>query len=279
MVSSEEFKEALQRTWSEAAERGMTYVDINAGRLHRDVGGYPGRDHRMPLCSRVMRTAMVTEVGDTIVQQPPSGQGARLTVRYVIPRPSATLPARRPTPRNASATAIAEVSGHPTTSTPHSTNVKIADEVWIGTALLHHEHPAEDDFSIDQIVGRVQKEGIETPLRPGVYVHVVQHCVANRPPNPARYRMLYESGEGRRRLYRRGDTCHPAREGAKITPSAEDLPAGYRYLLAWYGEWSKAAAREAAENDPLLALRGSGRALWSDEHADDYVRRLREGWE
>jgi hypothetical protein len=29
------------------------------------------------------------------------------------------------------------------------------------------------------------------------------------------------------------------------------------------------------EFDPLLALRGSGRSLWADEHADDYIRRLR----
>jgi hypothetical protein len=33
------------------------------------------------------------------------------------------------------------------------------------------------------------------------------------------------------------------------------------------------------ENDPLLAARGSGRELWRDEHADEYVRRLREGWD
>jgi hypothetical protein len=32
------------------------------------------------------------------------------------------------------------------------------------------------------------------------------------------------------------------------------------------------------KEDPLLALRGSGKELWADEHADDYVRRLREGW-
>ena len=30
--------------------------------------------------------------------------------------------------------------------------------------------------------------------------------------------------------------------------------------------------------DLLLSLRGSGRALWADEHADVYVGRLREGW-
>ena len=30
--------------------------------------------------------------------------------------------------------------------------------------------------------------------------------------------------------------------------------------------------------DPILALRGVGRALWADEEADAYVSRLREGW-
>jgi hypothetical protein len=34
-----------------------------------------------------------------------------------------------------------------------------------------------------------------------------------------------------------------------------------------------------ASSDPLLALRGSGKHLWANEHADDYVRRLREHWE
>lgn len=36
---------------------------------------------------------------------------------------------------------------------------------------------------------------------------------------------------------------------------------------------------EKIQNDPLLGLRGSGRELWADEHADEYVHRLREGWE
>ncbi len=46
--------------------------------------------------------------------------------------------------------------------------VKVADEVWIATALLHREHPDAVDFSIDQIVGRVRKEGLHEPLRPGI---------------------------------------------------------------------------------------------------------------
>ncbi len=157
--------------------------------------------------------------------------------------------------------------------------VKVADEVWIAAALLHREHPNQADFAVEEIVDRAQKEGIERPLRPGVYVHVVQHCVANRPPNPGRYRMLFQTAEGRRRLFRKGDTYHPAREGAKITPAPDDLPSAYSDLLAWYREWCAAAAQSSQEGDPLLALLGSGKGLWSDEHADDYVRRLREGWE
>jgi hypothetical protein len=33
------------------------------------------------------------------------------------------------------------------------------------------------------------------------------------------------------------------------------------------------------DDDPLLRLIGSGKDLWADEHADEYVRRLREGWD
>ena len=91
--------------------------------------------------------------------------------------------------------------------------------------------------------------------------------------------MLVETSEGRRRLYRRGDSYHPGREGAKVTPEPEDIPSSHRELLEWYRNWSEKESSQRAEEDPLLALRGSGRGLWSDEHADDYVRRLREGWE
>jgi len=40
----------------------------------------------------------------------------------------------------------------------------------------------------------------------------------------------------------------------------------------------KAFYMEPDPKDPLLALRGSGKYTWADEHADDYIRRLREGW-
>ena len=157
--------------------------------------------------------------------------------------------------------------------------IKVADEVWIATALLHREHPDRTDFSIDEIVERARHEELTASLRPGVYVHTVQHCVANRPPNPGRYRMLFETSEGRRRLFRRGDSYHPDREGAKDTPAFEDLPEDHAGLLDWYRDWSAIPNTDILREDPLLTLRGSGKQLWSDEHSDDYVRRLREGWE
>jgi hypothetical protein len=159
------------------------------------------------------------------------------------------------------------------------TQLKVADEVWIATALLHREHPQDPDFTVDQIVQRAKQEGMSKPFRPGVYVHAVQHCVANRPPNPGRYRMLFESAPGRRRLFRKGDSYHPEREGGKVIPEREDMPYRYEGLIAWYENWSSALVAKAKDTDPLLSLRGSGKKLWADEHADEYVRRLREGWE
>ena len=159
------------------------------------------------------------------------------------------------------------------------TDVKVADEVWIALALLHREHPERLDFAVDEIVDRAKEEGLSQPFRKGVYVHAIQHCVANRAPNSGRYRMLFETAPGRRRLFRSGDVYDPAREASKTVPAREDIPSEYAYLLDWYQDWSQDSVDDRIKNDPLLALRGSGKELWADEHADEYVRRLREGWE
>jgi hypothetical protein len=167
------------------------------------------------------------------------------------------------------------------TTTDAKARVKVADEVWVATALLHRKHPDRSDFSIEEIMESARqmwREGTGS-LRPGVYIHVVQHCVANRPPSPGRVRMLVETAAGRRRLFRPGDYYHPEREGAKTTPRREDLPHGYSSLLNWYRDWCSNSAKRSRQEDPLLALRGSGKHIWADEHADEYVRRLREGWE
>jgi len=72
----------LRRQIEDARERGLPYIDMKVGRLHRLVGGYPGHNHRMPIACREMRAAM--RPGDTIISSPPQGQGATLTIRYVL---------------------------------------------------------------------------------------------------------------------------------------------------------------------------------------------------
>jgi 5-methylcytosine-specific restriction protein A len=73
-----------------AQRQGRQHVEINAGELHRTVGGYPsesGAPHRMPLCCSVMRDEL--ERGNAeIVHQADSGQGSSFTVRYLLPRAS-----------------------------------------------------------------------------------------------------------------------------------------------------------------------------------------------
>ena len=162
---------------------------------------------------------------------------------------------------------------------PVKERMKIADEVWLAAALLHKEHPEAKDFSVDEIVRRAEKFERPDSIRPGVYVHVIQHCVANRPPNPGKSRILFETAEGRRRLYRKSDPFHPARAGSKIAPEPEDIPVEYQKLLLWYTNWSERTAQSQSVGDPLLRLAGSGKRIWTDEHADEYVEHLREGWQ
>jgi hypothetical protein len=47
----------------------------------------------------------------------------------------------------------------------------------------------------------------------------------------------------------------------------------------WYNDWSRNSRTDSDESDPLLRLRGTGAHLWADETPDEYVERLREGWE
>ena len=155
--------------------------------------------------------------------------------------------------------------------------VKIADEVWIATALLHRRNPDRDDFTAGEIVRQAAAEKVVGgPLRAGVQPHVYQHCVANRAPSSGRYRMLFETSKGRRRLFRPGDLCHPRRGSGKEVPRDDEIPPAYRELVAWYrNEYAGGGRREA---DPILSLRGLGKAIWADEDPDAYVERLRAGW-
>ena len=162
---------------------------------------------------------------------------------------------------------------------PEAPTIRVADETFLAVALLHREHPDRADFSIAEIVERAARENITGHLRPGVQWHASIHCVANLAPNPARLRMLYATGEGRRRLLKRGDDVHPARTG-KIFPNPEDVPEKYRELIEWakqrYGEEDGGGERWL---EGIFQLQGLGKEIWRDVDPDEYVRELREGWD
>ena len=156
---------------------------------------------------------------------------------------------------------------------------KVADEVWIAVALLHRENPKREDFTVSEIVDRARQEKISGSLRPGVQVHAYLHCVANRPPNPGRYRMLYATGKNTRRLFRETDDFDPKRRGGKVKPEKDDIPVKYQPLLEWYREKFIGKRKGSKETDPILGLLGLGKEIWVGENPDEYVRRVRGGWE
>jgi hypothetical protein len=172
--------------------------------------------------------------------------------------------------------------------------ILLADGVWIATALLHQKYPERDDFTEAEIQASFLGEGFPRGTHSNsLPAHVSSHCVANRPRSHKRtdpsklqggaYRILYETRSGFRRLFRPGDDVHPdrvqQRRPSKSTPRKEDIPGQYRPLLEWYEEWHPQIPAPLSiarwEDDPLIRLRGSGKHIWADEHADEYVERLR----
>ena len=156
---------------------------------------------------------------------------------------------------------------------------RVADEVWIATALLHRENPDREAYTIDEIVDRARQEKVHSKLRAGVRVHAALHCVANREPNPARLRMLYATGKNTRRLWRPGDPAHALRKGKSI-PDRREIPAKYHKLLDWYAsDYVRRASSNSGWLAGVLSLQGAGREIWAGQDPDEYVRMLREGWD
>jgi hypothetical protein len=161
----------------------------------------------------------------------------------------------------------------------------LADRIWIAVALLHREYPGREDFSRDEIRRKLDESGLANGTERGsVNAHLKEHLVANVPPSSSKYRMLYETTPGGNlRLFRPGDftyaTRNQKRKPSKTVPKREEIPEQYRQLLNWYEEWSKEAQTPNAsinwEDDPLIRLIGSGKHIWADEHADEYVENLR----
>jgi hypothetical protein len=81
-ITTNDFREALQLLFVEALQRGLPYLDIRSGELNKHVGG----QNQMPQVCSAMRALM--QHGDSVLDSPPKGNGSRLVIRYMLPRPS-----------------------------------------------------------------------------------------------------------------------------------------------------------------------------------------------
>ena len=82
--TADDFRAALYNLLGEPVVSGESYLDVLSSELHRRVGGYPQKGHRMPICCSVMRQIM--KEGDEVLSEPPKGMGASLKIRYLLPR-------------------------------------------------------------------------------------------------------------------------------------------------------------------------------------------------
>ena len=55
--------------------------------------------------------------------------------------------------------------------------IKVANEVWLATALLHRENPSKEDFTVKEIESRAEEEGlIDEPASWGIPSHSPTLC-------------------------------------------------------------------------------------------------------
>ena len=83
-MTRDAFRAQLAREFAKATAARRNHVDVQSGDLHRKVGGYPGNNHRMPVCCSVM--CAEKRARDVVLSSPPSGEGASLVIRYKLPR-------------------------------------------------------------------------------------------------------------------------------------------------------------------------------------------------
>jgi hypothetical protein len=160
--------------------------------------------------------------------------------------------------------------------------LRLADRIWLAVAMLHQQFPNATAFSKLEIREELEKSELGHGTNPAsVNAHLKQHLVANVPPSTGKYTMLFETRVGFLRLFRPGDSIDPQRRSgraAKHMPKRDEVPGQYHYLLDWYQEWVAGQTYKrpvSYEDDPLIRLIGSGKHIWADEHADEYVENLR----
>jgi len=87
--TAEDFRKKLNEIIENARIKNLPYVDVWPKDLHRQVGEYPGPNHRMPMCCYVMKEKL--RDGDLILKEPPSGMGGNVLIRYFLDTPQGKI--------------------------------------------------------------------------------------------------------------------------------------------------------------------------------------------
>ncbi len=162
-------------------------------------------------------------------------------------------------------------------STKRRLDLKVADETFLVLAMMHKRFPEAEDFSVREILDFASEMKLAGEIRPGLEIHVRQHCVANLSANPGNYRMLFASGKARRRLLLPGDAVHPSRSG-KMWPELDEIPREFHDLIDWAKNRYGYPDVEQSGPGILNSLRGLGVHLGCEKDPDTYVSELRKGW-
>jgi len=77
---TKDFENEIIKRINEARTKGISTIQINSLELHKSVGGYVQHNHHMPQACGAMYNLMTKR--DEIIESPPKGKGARLTILY-----------------------------------------------------------------------------------------------------------------------------------------------------------------------------------------------------
>lgn len=176
MPTAQDFKDAIGKKFLDAKSQNRASVQIISGDLHRELGGYPGRNHRMPVCCEVMYNLM--QDSDEIITAPPKGRGASLTIEYHLPRNEkvslAQIPQKGPEKPNATIITrfndiankypdLAELQDFEKLLQINPRNAiantrSIAEKIVRKMCEKQHYHPGRASFS--ELIGVIQNKGV-----------------------------------------------------------------------------------------------------------------------
>ena len=83
------FRDELVAQIQRATKQGRDHIEVNAGELHRTVGGFPpepGGKHAMHICCMVLRSELARGKA-SVIHEGVKAEAYALTIRYDLPRP------------------------------------------------------------------------------------------------------------------------------------------------------------------------------------------------